>query len=600
MGLTEGLGALGWLRAAPLLGSWLAVGLVCCGVAWRQSRRLSVFLRETARGLLRDRLLLAAGGLVFLLLGLCALFSPPNNHDSLSYHLARMEFWLSQGSLAFFATENLRQLEFGPLNSALLLSLRVLSGDDHALNLLQTAFLGGMLLPCVSWLMEQLGAGRHNRRLGLLVLLATPMVLLQACSTQNDLLVCSFLMAFIALALSLRKGGGWSAYLLLGVSAGLALLTKGTALVYGPPFVLLLLQKPALLNVRRHVLRLVVSLVLALALNAPHAMRNIGLSGWPTGVGAFSNAQQAPGLKSTAALALMNASLHLPVYAEGWEEWGRGGVLRVREVLTGIPREDTSLQFAGMPYGLSRGWRMEDFAGNPLQILVIVGTALLLLPSMVSRRGFTGPVQPFGLCLVLACLGFCAVFNWQIWGSRLHCFLFVAGITWAASRWTLSGRRSVLLLGLGALLTALPVLLFNQTRPLLGSQSILLKPRDAQWYASAPQLQTHYEALLIELSKTKPAEVGLHFGDDSPVYPLLRYLIRTDPGISFRHVLVGGLASSLERGALPIWLLSDRLSTKRFVARGCRYTKVWGSGPYTLYRRSEPPRGPLDAVRASL
>ena len=43
-----------------------------------------------------------------------ALLTPTTNGDSLSYHLARMAHWIDQGSVKHFATDDTRQLEFGP------------------------------------------------------------------------------------------------------------------------------------------------------------------------------------------------------------------------------------------------------------------------------------------------------------------------------------------------------------------------------------------------------------------------------------------------------------------------------------------------------
>ena len=66
-----------------------------------------------------------------------AVLAEPNNFDSHTYHLPRIEHWLAQGSVEFFPTVIHRQVTLPPGAEYLLTHLRLLAGTDAAYNLLQ-------------------------------------------------------------------------------------------------------------------------------------------------------------------------------------------------------------------------------------------------------------------------------------------------------------------------------------------------------------------------------------------------------------------------------------------------------------------------------
>src|SRR5262249_24186271 len=88
-------------------------------------------LRAWWAGLEWPERLLGAGLLVLVLGELTlALASPPNNYDSQTYHLPKIEHWVAQHNVQFFATEIQRQITISPGAEYLLLHLRLLTGGD--------------------------------------------------------------------------------------------------------------------------------------------------------------------------------------------------------------------------------------------------------------------------------------------------------------------------------------------------------------------------------------------------------------------------------------------------------------------------------------
>ncbi|MEK8108901.1 phospholipid carrier-dependent glycosyltransferase [Micromonospora sp. M12] len=192
-------------------------------------------------GVRRDgRRLLAGtvGGLVLLEL-LVALLAEPNNFDSQTYHLPKVEHWVAQGDLDFWPTAIHRQVTIPPGAEYLLLHLRLLTGGDHLYNLVQWAA-GVVCVPVAARITAQLGGGRRAQLLTAFVLASTPMVVLQATSTQTDL-ICAAWVACVATVVldGLRRRTGWGTVLALGAATGLTALTKTSGLIAVGPLLVL-------------------------------------------------------------------------------------------------------------------------------------------------------------------------------------------------------------------------------------------------------------------------------------------------------------------------------------------------------------------------
>ena len=139
---------------------------------------------------------------------LVALLAEPNNFDSQTYHLPKVEHWVAQGGLDFWPTAIHRQVTIPPGAEYLLLHLRLLTGGDALHNLVQWAA-GVVCLLAAARITAQLGGGRRAQLLTAFVLATTPMVVLQATSTQTDLVCAAWVACAATLALDgLRRRAG--------------------------------------------------------------------------------------------------------------------------------------------------------------------------------------------------------------------------------------------------------------------------------------------------------------------------------------------------------------------------------------------------------
>ena len=239
----EGLGAIGRLSLVPVATAWLVFVVAALAAAalrhrrapWRPRLRPRHWWREAG---LAERLLAGTVGGLLLLELLVALLAEPNNFDSQTYHLPKVEHWVAQGSLELWPTAIHRQVTIPPGAEYLLLHLRLLTGGDGLYHLIQWgAGLGAVLL--VSRITAQLGGGRRAQLLSAFVLACTPMVVLQATSTQTDLVVAAWVGVVATLVLDgLRRPANATMVLGLGAATGLTALTKTSGLLGVGPMLL--------------------------------------------------------------------------------------------------------------------------------------------------------------------------------------------------------------------------------------------------------------------------------------------------------------------------------------------------------------------------
>ncbi|WP_320069016.1 hypothetical protein [Micromonospora sp. RTGN7] len=248
----ELLGALRLLTLPAFAVAWLLLLAVAAGAVWlrrhRNGGRGPAAAARAARAGLADRwrtagrgerlLIGTVGGLVLVEL-LIALLAEPNNFDSQTYHLPKVEHWVAQGDLDFWPTMIHRQVTIPPGAEYLLLHLRLFTGGDSSHNLVQWAAGVGCLLVAAR-ITAQLGGGRRAQLLTAFVLASTPMVALQATSTQTDLVCAAWVACVATLALDgLRRRAGIGTLLLLGAATGLTAVTKTSGLIGAGPLLLL-------------------------------------------------------------------------------------------------------------------------------------------------------------------------------------------------------------------------------------------------------------------------------------------------------------------------------------------------------------------------
>ncbi len=178
-------------------------------------------------------LAIAAVALINLFL---AIYVPPNNYDSMTYHLSRVGYWNQIGSLRQYQTDNFQQTQYPPNAEILILWTVVFLKSDFLANLVQwLSYIGvGFVVYGVS---NTLGYGHRSSLFSALIYLSLPMVVLQSSTTQNDLVVTFFTISAFYFLHGGFKEGNKGKLVLSALAAGLALGTKGTFFFIIPGFV---------------------------------------------------------------------------------------------------------------------------------------------------------------------------------------------------------------------------------------------------------------------------------------------------------------------------------------------------------------------------
>jgi len=238
--LTFALSPARWLTRGTLLAG-IAVGLGIVLVAWiRLGRprapglgpalvRCRDSLRAPAVAILVACLAVAAVYIVAL-----AFFTPSNDQDALEYHLARAALWKQQHGLGHVDGADDARLNLFPPNAEIgQLATMLLAGRDRYATLPQLLAYVALVLS-VAGLARRVSFGVKEAAFSAAAFATLPIVVVQAPSAMNDLVVGSFLTAAAYFGLATRR----ATTIPLAVGVALAVGTKLTAFVALPTLAL--------------------------------------------------------------------------------------------------------------------------------------------------------------------------------------------------------------------------------------------------------------------------------------------------------------------------------------------------------------------------
>lgn len=533
-----------WVSAA-----WLLPALAACIVLWR-ARGDARGTLDAARAWWRACGWWHRGGwLALALVGaltlVTALVAAPNNWDSMTYHLARIAAWVELGDVVHYPTHIDPQLYQPPGAELLMLQSYVLAASDVLVALVQWgAWLGCVVLAHRA--AQALGAGPDGRLAAALLVGTTPLAVLQASSTQNDLVLAFWLLLALTLAAMVWRAPGGrreAAWLLAAASlaVGMAVLTKGTGLMFGAPVGVLVAATAVRRMGAARAAALAVAGALLVALPSSGAwLRNYDTYGAlvATDHAGLDNPYRVtdPGVGSLVSNLVRNATNHLDMpwdaanaRIERWTVDGLGAI--------GIDANDPRTTFLGQGFRVGPFGPHEDHAGSALLLILGLWAAGSVVRARVRGESGSG-IQAWWLGVMTAqVLLFCWLITWQNWHVRMHLPVTVAiavlvGVRLAAR----GGRRLLVACCVVAAVAAPAYAALNVTRPLVGERSILTSSREEVRYSARPQLRASTEEVLGRIAQQHLGSVGLVSGVDDWEYPLMRAL--GERGTPWRSVLL--------------------------------------------------------------
>ena len=388
---------------------------------------------------------IAAGAVALALTASLAMgvIYPPNNGDSLIYHLPRQMLWISERTVWSLAMPFPHMSIMPPLSEWVSVNLYLLAGTDRPCFLVQwTAYV--VCLAVLDLILLQSQASRVARFYASAFFATLPAAFYQASNNKNDLFVtvCLLIVWLVARQVVASGRNGPRLSLAAGVAAGSAMLAKGTALAYLPAIGLVAAMKFRANGARFSLAGGAIFLAAAAAITALHygAVWVASTGGASSPANATLNAALlSPG--AAASVLIRNLALQFALPFEGWNRTLEA-VAASALALLGYDASDPGSTFMGTRFAVKYAPLLEDSAtaGGHFALALLLGVHVM--------RGFSRT-----LCRPMACesaalfalslLLFSVLFRWQPWHSRLliPAVAFAApGVgammaSWRAHRW---------------------------------------------------------------------------------------------------------------------------------------------------------------------
>jgi len=467
--------------------------------------------------------------IVLTLTFITGILSPPNTYDSFLYHMPRVAHWIQNSGLSHYGTAYINQLAFPIWAEEGIMTLWLFRGSDALSNTIQwLAYVGSILI--VSYIAQLLGGSRKAQWMAAFFAMCIPTVILQSSSTQNDLVTGLWFLCFLAyISLSQIRALTWIEYIFCGCALGLGLLTKGTFYLYAFVFFLLLvLQILRKEKLKRGLLITVVVVMTVFLLNAGYWTRNMVTFKSPLGTANLIVHHVYGGTLPEVLLnPLRNLAVNLVTPSDELNHQLFGWMFNQ----TGDPSG------ALPPYGVVFSWNDEDYAGNPLQVLVILFAFIFLF---IKHKKSSNQLWFYAIGLLESIIIFCLGLHYNPFINRLEIpfFLAAACVVGIVFDGLIKANWLKTIIILIFFLTALPWVLLNKTRPLIGlranpeplalrtnrvmgetKRSILIESKVVTFFARTTELMGPRIELMNRVESSGCKEIGLRVISSDPEYP---------------------------------------------------------------------------------
>ncbi|BCL35410.1 ArnT family glycosyltransferase [Nostoc sp. MS1] len=553
--------------------------------------------------------LLAGVAFIVTTVTIIAIVAPPNNWDSMTYHMARVVHWIQNRSLAHYPTYYSAQLVHPPFAEIAILHLQILSGGDRFANLVQVFSMIGSIIGA-SLIAKQLGADKRGQIFATVFCATLPMGILQSSSTQNDYVVCFWLVClahFVLLTLP-YKNPPTHLVLSIGASCGLAIFTKSSGYIFAFPFMVWLfvwyinqmrwkMWKPA-----------VIVAAIFFSLNIGHYLRNFDLYGNPIATAEYSVEYKIEiySLPTFISNIIRNLSLHNDIVRhlglQGFITPFTGVLTKLVKIIhgfLGVNMTDSRIthppnSYNGVP-GLSFD---ENVAGNPLHLLLIlIAIAIFIFYGKLRNNK---KLLAYIVAVTAGFLLLCWMLKLQPYQSRHHLSLFVlSGAFVGTVLCNIWNRYLITFLAVILLVTSMQFVFNNKYRPIAATNNIFNTSRNELYFTNRPQLIKPFFEATEFIKTTTCADVGLSLGAEKtpsaqyweyPIWILLKN--NNNQVIKFGHILNPANLSAVKYQVYPYnqfkpcAILAIRPGKEPPVEamnfKNRQYIKAWTSNPITV------------------
>jgi 4-amino-4-deoxy-L-arabinose transferase-like glycosyltransferase len=590
--ITELLNLFNAITLWHVLVCWILAAAACCFYIYRQRSMIVPACKNAMQNIKTAPVVnKVCGGVVtviFLLLLYQGLIYPPNNWDSMSYHMTRIVYWLGNGSVNHFPTYMLRNLYQPPLGEYYIMHICLTNGNDYLANSVQLIFLA--LCGAALWeIIRQINVTPAYRWVAIIIAVTIPSAELQASTTKNDIICAFFMLATFLYAIKTYNYNIPKNFILLGLSIGLAMFTKGTAYVFLAPllavFAIAVSIKVFKTKAYSAFTWCLVAALLAILVNTGHYYRNYQVNHNIINVDdaearAYSNEKM--DLKRLASSIIKNAGLHLgyPVALQADNaiiNWHNKTNVNINDPLNNYL--DTKYQ---SPIEIKTN---EDLVPNTLHFILTALAIAALLIFGYKKKNHKLALLSITILLLQALL-FAAYLKWQPWHTRLHIPLFILGALIVACAAYMVKWYRYLLIG------CLPLLLYsfyfyyayNNLRPVKPNlyYTARIGPDDARftkYFAARPELYADYMEVEKILDNDTIKKVGTMISDWE--YPLFCNYYYSPKTVVVLNVANNTVKLPQNAGNIDV-IVTNNINNKTFNFAGKEYvnqtpsnTHIW-------------------------
>lgn len=494
--------------------------------------------------------------------GFIGCFSVPNNWDSLTYHLPRVLMWFQNQSIGIFRADDFRMLYNPPLSEILNANAYVLTNRLQGMNSVQ--WLAYILLSLeVSTLARVMGAARERQWEAALLALTIPTFVMQAATTQNDLLTAAFLVSAAsffhhAMQKALPKNTLYPSRWFLGIAAAsLALTTKATALFF-LPFILIV---PMLQLIKHKQWPIILTLLLIIVPSSGWLIRNNQHFGNPlgyhnehfakAGINYYANEYLSPAQMAGSIAKHITLFTATPIpQINKWQE----NIVRDFHSHLQVDPDDPRLRWYGVNYHVPQTGPHED--APPViwhSLIVLILLFVHLTYSLGSKHNIT---SHHNLCILFYVVGFAATASyvkWMPWNIRfMSIWLLFIQTVLVATLWPLKKTSQIIWRGtIGfSFLIAIPFALFaiprsvipftlaheNNPIPFVG----IFSPPMEQLLPKNPKHVDHLEQMARVAVEHSSGTIGImRYGTDPAVFPIMYAAKQQAPRMQFQFITPG-------------------------------------------------------------
>ncbi|NIJ55519.1 ArnT family glycosyltransferase [Dyadobacter arcticus] len=353
-----------------------------------------------------------------------AIYPPPNNFDSHSYHLNRILYWVNDGNLDHFPSVHLQQLYLNVFAEYLALDTVLLSGSDRFSGIIQFgAFLGS--LAGISLLAKRFGLKQNGQLLAAVFLLTLPISIFESTSTQVDYCACFFFISYVYFGFELLERKSLLTLTAFVLCLSFGGFSKYTIFIFGLSFTTYFAFRILFKYRIGYALKvLAFAVIILVATFAPFFRRNYLLFGHvmrPLRGTVFAS-EELPvdkyGLRYTLSGVIKNAGLNLGLPDTRYNQFVEGRIRDFHHAI-GVDIDDLGLRLDRFSVKYSVH---EDMVPNTIHFWLILASTLFLF-FVPGKWEF----KWLWICAVLGFVLFSTLMKFQSWSTRTQMPFFTMG-----------------------------------------------------------------------------------------------------------------------------------------------------------------------------